>query len=72
MKDIYRKQVALLTDHEKEFLLAFIEGNPDWKDFDYSRYPAIKWKQLNIKRLKQINQMKFRESVKKLENLWIK
>ena len=61
-----------LTDYEKEFLLAFVEGNPDWKDFDYSKYPAIKWKQLNIKRLKQINQMKFRESIKKLENLWKK
>ena len=59
-----------LTDSEKEFLLSFVSGNPDWKDFDYSKYPAIKWKQLNINKLKQDNPIKFRESVRKLEDLW--
>ena len=58
-----------LTDKEKDFLLSFAEGNPDWKDFDYSKYPAIKWKQLNIKNLKQNNPIKFKESIKKLEDL---
>ena len=58
-----------LTDNEKDFLLSFAEGNPDWKDFDYSKYPAIKWKQLNIKKLKEDNPIKFRESIKKIEDL---
>lgn len=58
-----------LTDSEKEFLLSFVSGNPNWKDFDYSRYPAIKWKQLNINKLKQENSSKFSESVRKLEDL---
>jgi len=40
-----------LTDSEKEFLLSFVSGNPTWKDFDYSNYPAIKWKQLNVNKL---------------------
>ena len=44
---------TILTDSEKEFLLSFVSGTPNWKDFDYSKYPAIKWKQLNINRLKQ-------------------
>ena len=57
-----------LTDKEKDFLLSFVEGNPNWKDFDYSNYPAIKWKLLNINKLKQENPAKHRESVKKLEN----
>ena len=61
-----------LTDREKEFLLSFVSGNPNWKNFDYSKYPAIKWKQLNINKLKQENTIKFRESVRKLENLWKK
>jgi len=70
-----RKRLATLiqeslTDSDKEFLLSFVSGNPDWKDFDYSKYPAIKWKQLNINKLKQDNPIKFRESVKKLEDLW--
>jgi len=61
-----------LTDREKEFLLSFVSGNPNWKNFDYSKYPAIKWKQLNINKLRQENTIKFRESVRKLENLWKK
>jgi len=58
-----------LTNSDKEFLLSFVSGNPKWNDFDYSKYPAIKWKQLNINKLKQENPIKFRESVRKLEDL---
>ena len=58
-----------LTQSDKEFLLSFLSGNPYWKDFDYSKYPAIKWKQLNINKLKQDNPTKFRESIKKLGDL---
>ena len=56
-----------LNQNDREFLLSFAAGNPDWKDFDYSKYPAIKWKQLNINKLKQENPIKFGESVKKLD-----
>jgi len=59
-----------LTQSDKEFLLSFVSGNPYWKDFDYSKYPAIKWKQLNINKLRQENPIKFRESIKKIEDLW--
>jgi len=61
-----------LTDNEKELLLSFVSGNPDWKDFDYSKYPAIRWKQLNINKLEKENPIKFVENIKKLENLWKK
>lgn len=61
-----------LNQSDKEFLLSFVSGNPDWKDFDYSKYPAIKWKQLNITNLKQVNPLKFSESIRKLEDLWTK
>ena len=61
-----------LTDKEKDFLLSFVSGNPDWNDFDYSNYPAIKWKQLNINKLKQENPVKFRETIKKIDDLWEK
>jgi hypothetical protein len=61
-----------LTNNEKDFLLSFVSGNPDWKDFDYSTYPAIKWKLLNINKLKQDNTIKFRENIEKLNNLWTK
>jgi len=58
-----------LNQNDEKFLLSFVSGNPNWKDFDYSKYPAIKWKQLNIGKLKQENPIKFRESVRKLEDL---
>ena len=61
-----------LNQNDKEFLLSFVSGNPDWKDFDYSKYPAIKWKQLNINKLKQDNLIKFSQSIKKLEDLLTK
>jgi len=61
-----------LTDNEKDFLFSFVEGSPNWKDFDYSKYPAIKWKQLNIHKLKRENPIKFKESIEKLENLWMR
>lgn len=59
-----------LTESEKEFLLSFVSGNPIWKNFDYSKYPAIKWKLLNINKLKQENLIKFKENIKKLDDLW--
>ena len=58
-----------LTQSDKEFLFSFVSGNPKWKNFDYSKYPAIKWKQLNINKLKQDNLIKFKENIKKLEFL---
>jgi len=61
-----------LNQNDKEFLISFVSNNPNWKDFDYSKYPAIKWKQLNINELKQKNPIKFRESIKKVEDLWTK
>ena len=61
-----------LTDSNKLFLLSFANGTPDWADFDYSNYPAVKWKLLNINKLKMINSTKHIESVKKLEQLFDK
>lgn len=58
-----------LTGKEKDFLLSFAQGNPFWNDFDYSKYPAIRWKLLNINKLKQENPIKLSESIKKLENI---
>jgi len=59
-----------LKSSDKEFLLSFVSGNPYWKDFDYSKYPAVKWKQLNINKLKKENTIKFIENIKKLDDLF--
>jgi hypothetical protein len=57
-----------LTDKEKDFLLSFVEGKPNRQNFDYSSYPAVKWKLININRLKEVNPTKHKEGVTKLAN----
>jgi hypothetical protein len=62
-----------LTDKDKEFLLNFESGSPDWQNPDYADFqdfPAIQWKLLNINKLKRENPVKFRENSKKLEKVF--
>ena len=59
-----------LTGNEKDFLLSYVKGEPNWTDFDYSKFPAIKWKIFNINKLKRENPVKFSENATKLETLF--
>jgi hypothetical protein len=56
-----------LTKEDKDFLLAFAKGEPDWTKVDYSNFPAIKWKLLNINKLKENNPQKHEEQVEALK-----
>lgn len=59
-----------LTDDEKKFLLSFEMGEPDWKLFPQpvlKDLPAIKWKLLNIRKLKQTNAKKHEQMVNDLK-----
>lgn len=58
-----------LTKEDKEFLLAFAKGEPDWSRVNYGSFPAIKWKLLNIKKLKGSNPQKFEEQVEALKEV---
>lgn len=45
-----------LTETDREFLLSFENGEPDWEKCcagDLSRYPSVKWKLQNIAKLKR-------------------
>ncbi len=58
-----------LTDTDKEFLLSFKSGSPEWFTCcagDLSSFPAIQWKLKNIQTLKERNPSKFNEEVEKL------
>lgn len=58
-----------LTDEDKEFLIGFEEGNPDWSKCcagDLSHYPSVRWKLQNIAKLKSKNPAKHKAGVKKL------
>jgi len=58
-----------LTDTDKEFLLSFENGSPEWIKCcagDLSGYPSIQWKLKNVLTLKETNSSKFNEGVEKL------
>jgi predicted nucleotidyltransferase component of viral defense system len=59
-----------LTKDDKEFLLSFVKGEPSWVKVNYSMYPSIKWKSINIASLKKINPEKFQEQITLLEQLF--
>jgi len=59
-----------LTDKDKNFLLSFKKGEPEWDLFDAPKLkdmPATKWKLLNILKLIETNKQKHTESLKALE-----
>lgn len=58
------------TQADKEFILSFESGNPDWSKCcagDLSGYPSVKWKMFNIEKLKKSNPKKFELSIAKLK-----
>lgn len=59
----------LLTDADKNFLLSFEAGEPQWDgyEFEYFRnYPSVQWKLLNLAKLKKQNPSKLQSKVDKL------
>ena len=59
-----------LTDDEKKFLISFEMGEPDWKLFPHpvlKDLSAIKWKLLNIEKLKKDNPRKHELIIKNLK-----
>lgn len=58
-----------LTKKDKDFLLSFAKGEPDWGKVDYGKYPAVRWKLLNINKLKESNAQKFKEQIAGLKQI---
>lgn len=57
------------TDEDKDFLISFEGGNPDWTKCcagDLSEYPSVKWKLMNIEKLKSKNPTKHKEGIGKI------
>jgi predicted nucleotidyltransferase component of viral defense system len=65
------------TEKDRDFLLSFKSGHPDWSLFDelsVEALPAVKWKLLNIQKLANNNPVKHQEQFAKLEgvlDLWV-
>lgn len=62
-----------LSKKDKRFLIGFEAGEPDWDNSDYSafkEYPSIKWKLLNIDKLKKSNPQKQEQGIEKLRDFF--
>lgn len=58
-----------LTDKDKEFLLSFGEGTPNWDIYDFERFPAVQWKLQNLIKLKNDNLEKYESIVASLKKV---
>ena len=64
---------AALTEADKDFILSFESGNPDWNKCcagDLSNYPSVKWKLQNINKLKEINPQKHDQGIERLKHFF--
>ena len=60
----------LMTDTDRQFLISFEQGNPQWEgyEFEYFKdYPSVKWKLLNLQKLKKQNPEKLNAEADKLK-----
>jgi len=58
------------TDNDREFLLSFKRGEPEWSLYpleNLQRMPAVQWKLLNIQKLKEQNPEKYMGQLKALK-----
>jgi hypothetical protein len=61
-----------LTENDKQFMLSFEIGKPEWDLFPRSvlkDLPAIKWKLLNIQKLKNTNLKKHQQMIENLKSV---
>ncbi|GAB4195044.1 MAG: nucleotidyl transferase AbiEii/AbiGii toxin family protein [Wenzhouxiangellaceae bacterium] len=56
-----------LTDSDRAFLLGVKNCEPDWRIYDFERFPAVQWKLHNLRQLKEKNPQKHRDLYEALE-----
>lgn len=56
-----------LTKEDRRFLLGFKNLSPDWSIFPFSEFPGVKWKLLNLKKLRDKNPEKHLQLLDKLK-----
>lgn len=59
-----------LTSEQKQMILSFANGQPDWHNENWGNFPGITWKLKNINILKQRDPVKFQDQITKLEKLF--
>jgi predicted nucleotidyltransferase component of viral defense system len=58
-----------LTKTDKEFLMSVADGEPNWKAYDFEKFPSVRWKMLNFKILKDTNPEKHKKQLEILRTI---
>ena len=58
---------GVLTDGDKKFLLSLNRLLPDWSIYDYQRFPAVRWKILNLEKFKRENSQAYEKQLGALD-----
>lgn len=58
-----------LTESDKNFLMGILKLKPDWTIYDFKDYPGIKWKLLNLEKLKSGNPEKYQFMIDQLQSV---
>ena len=69
-ENLHRFVLEGLSDTDRQFLLSFERGEPNWSlcsAGDLSRFPSVQWKLMNIGKLRELNPKKYVQGVDKLE-----
>lgn len=64
---------ALMTQVDREFLVSFESGQPQWDGYEFEyfkNYPSVQWKFLNLQKLAKQNPQKLNEEADKLRCIW--
>lgn len=64
---------ALMTEADREFLVSFESGQPQWDGYEFEyfkNYPSVQWKFLNLQKLAKQNPQKLNEEADKLRCIW--
>jgi predicted nucleotidyltransferase component of viral defense system len=58
-----------LTEKDKEFIIGFSKGIPDWSIYDFEKFPSVQWKLQNLIKLKNGNPEKYKLMLASLEKV---
>ena len=64
---------AIMNDDDKKFLVGFELAEPDWTLVPYAEfaeYPSVKWKSMNLQKLKKNNPDKLKFEAERLKDIF--
>lgn len=60
---------ASLSEADKAFLFSLNRLASDWSIYDYQRFPAVKWKLLNLEKFKESSPEAYQQQLNELESV---